>query len=503
MKNIVYLLSLLLLASCSDFLDLDNPNKKTTQSYWQTQEDLEAGVAAIYNSLVEEAPSGYWAIEAMQMKECRTENFQTRNDVQGRFAISTFKNTPSTDVSSKIFRSFYIGIFRANQVIHYASQVKNIDENKRNELVAEAKFLRGLNYFHLAIEFGDAPIITKLITDQADYFVEKSPQSEIWKQVIADLGEAKKYLPVRYPSSQTGRATRGAAIAYLGKAYLYQGKWNEAEQEFKSLVDNEQTYGYGLLDNYAELFDGQHENSKESVFEIQFSLEGGPDIWTGNPAMRTRATTIAQECAPGEVGGWFELFPTKVLLDAFLKERAADGSFDPRALATIAWNYPGCVFYTYNFVEKFGANAIWIRKNQNWWNKDEGDWKSTLNEYGMRYADVLLMLAEAYTMQKKMPQAIPLVNRIRARARLEDKSAIAATWTQDQMMKEIMHQRNLEFAREGFHFYDLRRWGTLEQVIKDSKVDGYANYSSRYEYYPIPEQELYNNPKMTQNDAWK
>lgn len=502
MKNIICLLSLLLLASCSDFLGLDNPNKKTSQSFWQTPEELESGVASVYNALVEE-PSGYWNIEAMQMKECRTENFLSRNDVQGRFAISTFKNTPSTDVSAKIFRSFYIGIFRANQVIHYADQIKNIDEKKKNELVGEAKFLRGFNYFNLAIEFGDVPVITKLISDQSEYFTSKSPQSEVWKQVVSDLEEAKKYLPISYPSSQIGRVTQGAAIAYLGKAYLYQAQWDKAEQELKSLADNESTYGYGLLDTYADLFDGEHENSKESVFEIQFSLEGGPDIWTSNPAMRTRATTMGQECAPGEIGGWFELYPSPILLNAFLKEKAADGSFDPRALATIAWDYPGCTFYTYNFQEKFGKEAVWLRKNQNWWNKDEGDWKSTLNEYGMRYADVLLMLAEAYTMQSKVSLAAPLVQRIRERAHLQDKSAVMNTWSKEIMMNEIMHQRNLEFVREGVHFYDLRRWGALEKVIKDSKVDGYMNYSSRYEYFPIPEQELNNNPNITQNDAWK
>ena len=503
MKNIVCLLSLLLLASCSDFLDLDNPNKKTSQSFWQTEEELESGIAAIYNSLVEESPSGYWCIEAIQMKECRTENFQTRNDVQGRFAISTFKNTPSTDVSAKMFRSFYVGIFRANQVIEYADQVKNIDETKKNQLVAEAKFLRGLNYFHLAMEFGDAPIITKLIADQSEYFTAKSPQADVWKQAMSDLEEAKKYLPTTYPAAQAGRATQGTAIAYLGKAYLYQGQWEKAEQELKSLVDDEQKYGYGLVENFADLFDGQHENSKEAVFEIQFSLEGGPDIWTDNPAKRTRATTIAQECGPGEVGGWFELYPTKVLLDAFLKEKAADGSFDPRALATLAWNYQGCIYYTYNFEEKFGKDAVWMRKNQNWWNKDEGDYKSALDEYGMRYADVLLMLAEAYTMQGKVSLAAPLVHRIRERAKLQDKSSVMAAWSKDDMMKEIMHQRNIEFAREGVHFYDLRRWGTLGQVINDSKSEGYANYTSRYDYYPIPEQELLNNPNITQNDAWK
>jgi len=439
----------------------------------------------------------------MQMKECRTENFTTRNDVQGRYAISTFKNTPSTTQSSNIFKSLYVGIFRANQVIHYADQMTEVDEAAKRTLVAEAKFLRGLSYFILAIEFGDVPIVTNMITDQSEYFTSKSTQEEVYNQAISDLQEAKTSLPVKYSSDKTGRATKGAAIAFLGKTYLYTEQWDKAEQEFRLLTDNEGEYGYGLLENYAHLFDGNHENNMEGVFEIQFSLEGGPDIWTSNPAMKVRSTTMAQELAPGEVGGWFELIPTKVLLNAFLKEKTKDDEFDPRALATLAWNYPGCVYYTYDFAEKFGTDAVWPRKNQNWWNKDEGDWKSTLNEYAMRYADVLLMLAEAYTMQNKVSQAAPLVHRIRERAQLTDLSSTMSTWSRDQMMQEIMHQRNIEFAREGMRFYDLRRWGTLEQVIKESQVEGYANYSSRYNYYPIPEQELNNNPNITQNDAWR
>ncbi|GBU06790.1 membrane protein [Bacteroidales bacterium] len=501
MKKILFASTLLLLVSCADFLNLENPNKQTSQSFWHTPEQLESGVASIYNALTEE-PAGYWEIQAQQMKECRTENFSSRNDVQARFAVSTFRNTPSTTISDQIFRSLYVGIFRANQVIHYADQVKNIDEQTKNDLLAEAKFLRALNYFHVAIEFGEAPLVTKLISDKADYFTSKSTQAEIWSQVVLDLEAAKKDLPIERPSKQTGRATRGAAIAYLGKAYLYQGLFEKAESEFKTIVDNQASYPYGLLEDYASLFDGKNENSKESVFEIQFSLYGGPDIWTSNQSKRTRATTMAQECAPGEVGGWFELIATPVLLQALLKEKTKDDAFDPRALATLAWNYPDCKYYTYDFAEKFGENAIWIRKNQNWWNKDEGDWKSTLNEYAMRYADVLLMLAESYTMQNKVSLAAPLVQRIRERAKLKDIADAMNGWSQEQMMIEIMHQRNVEFAREGLHFYDLRRWNTLEQVIKDSKVEGYNNYAPRYQYFPIPEQELNNNVNMTQNDAW-
>jgi tetratricopeptide (TPR) repeat protein len=492
---------LALLSSCSEDLELQNPSKVTTGSFWQTQDDLESGLATVYNVLVDNNNAGYWEIQAMQLKENRTENFVARNDVPGRYAVSTYKNTPSTNETTGMYKAMYIGIFRANQVINYAPQIKNIDETKRAQLVAEATFLRGLNYFNLVNEFGSVPIFTDLVKESADYFKEKSTEEEVWKQVIADFeSAATSPLPEIYSSALKGRVTKNTAIAYLGKSYLYLKDWAKAEEQFSKLVNNESANGFGLLDDYAQLFDGKHENSKESVFEIQFSRQGGATIWGGNPSERTRATTMAQELAPGEVGGWFELLPTKVLLQAMTKEKTIDGAFDPRALTTLAWNYPGSIYYNYDFASKFGANAIWIRKNQNWWNNDEGDWKSELNEYAMRYADVLLMLAEAKTMQGKVGEAIPLVKRIRDRAKLA--TIVMTGWSQTQMMDEIMHQRNVEFAREGIHWYDLRRWGTLEKVIKESQVGGYLNYSAKYNYFPIPESELNNNPKMTQNANW-
>ncbi len=186
-----------------------------------------------------------------------------------------------------------------------------------------------------------------------------------------------------------------------------------------------------------------------------------------------------------------------------LQETTEGGDFDPRATATLAWNYPGCVFYQNGFDTTYESDAVWLRKNQNWWNTNEGDWKSELNEKGMRYSDVLLMLAEAYTMDGKISDAAPLVQRIRSRADLVDKETEMSGWNTNQMMDEIMHQRNVEFAREGLHFYDLRRWNKLEEVIKASQVEGYLNYTSKYEYYPIPESELENNPNMSQNGSWQ
>lgn len=505
MKKIILLFTAaILMMACSESeLDLNNPNKITAETFWKTQSDLESGLSSAYYSMIEFSPGApYWGIQTMQMKEARTENFYSRNDVGARYDISMYKETPSNSIVGDLYSSLYTGIFRTNQVLYYADGI-DMDATEKATIVAEAKFLRGLYDFILAIEYKDAPLITTLIQNKSQYFNKKSTQAEIYAQVEKDLTEAIPDLPKINTDERVGRASQASAIGLLGKVYLYEEKWADAQAQFESLVKNESSYGLGLLDNYAELFDGNHENSKEAVFEIQFSTQGGTDIWTNNSPSRVRSTTMGEELAPPEVGGWNELWPTQTLLNAMLQEKTADGEVDPRAYATLAWNYKGCVFYNKPFAKTFGENAIWIRKCQNWWNDDEGDWKSTLDEYAMRYADVLLMLAESYTMQDQVAKAAPLVQRIRTRAKLADTSATMATWDKATMMQEIMHQRNVEFAREGFHFYDLRRWGTLQQVIKDSGRMGSSNYTTKFEYYPIPEAELDNNPNMIQNDAWK
>ena len=503
-KVISYFVVLFLLVGCSEeFLTLDDPSRTTVVRFWVNESNLTQGIAATYKALSEESDGGYYMRTNPQICDGRTENFQVSTDVTGRYEIGSYVNTISNNNTYQIFRCQYHGIFRANQVLTYAPGIENIAESTRNTIMGEAKFLRGLYYFHLVNEFGSVPITTKLAETSEDYFVENSPIADVWAQIISDWNDAEAALPVRWGPEMTGRATKGAAIAFKGRAYLYQKEWNKAIAEYEKLLDNNE-YGYELMEDYAHLWDGQHRNCKESIFEIQYS-RNQPDVWGGRQAT---GTVYAQEVAPFAAGGWEEILPTKTLLSAMTKELTANGDFDPRAKATIAWNYPGCIHYQARFDSVFkdaidqGQVPIHNRKNCNWWNKDEGDWRSDLNEIPMRYADVLMSLAEAYTMTGQVPKAVPLVHRIRERAQLADKRNEMNGWNQDQMMTEIMHQRNVEFVREYVHFFDLRRWGTLEKVIRDSQELGWQNFRTRHEYYPIPENELKANPKVTQNPAW-
>lgn len=499
-------IGLVFLIGCSeDFLNLDSPTQVTTLKFWQTPTDLEQGIAATYKMLSEESDGSYYMRTNPQLTEGKTENFTVSTDVTGRYEIGSYVNTMSNNNSYQVFRAQYRGIFRANQVLHYAPQIQNISEDLRNIVIGEAKFLRGLYYFHLVNEFGAVPMTTEIAQSSDDYFKDKATEEEVWAQIISDWDDAESKLPVNWESKWAGRATRGAAIAFKGRAYLYQAKWNEAITEYEKIQNNLATYGYDLLDNYEQLWDGKHENSKESIFEVQYSRIKA-DVWGGRTAS---STVYPQEVCSNEAGGWEEILPTKTLLEAMTKELTATGGFDPRATATIAWNYPGCIYYTMKFDSLYskeeletGKPVIHNRKLCNHWNRDEGDWRSELNEIPMRYADVLLGLAEAYTMTNQVGKAAPLVHKIRTRAKLTDKLATMTTWNQTQMMEEIRHQRNMEFTREFVHFFDLRRWGILEQTIQASKKLGWANFRKRNEYYPLPELELNANPKLEQNPDW-
>lgn len=498
-KTIIILAVTLQLTACSeDLLDLKNPNLLTTDTFWETRGDVMSAFASAY-SLLRDVNGGYWGVRGVELTNGRGDDFFIRNDVKDLYQFSTFTNAPDNGVVTNIFNNFYRGIFRCNQVLENIAEVP-MDEEEKVQLIAEAKFLRGLNYFHLVINFGDVPIRMEVPQGQEEYYIPKSPAEDVWQQVFKDLGEAKAGLPLAYPPDWTGRATKGAAAAYLGKAYLYHEDWDKAEAEFSELM--QAPFEYDLMENYADNFTAEQENNAESVFEIQVQDVGGTNPWDVGSSNEALGVTTAQEFAPAEVAGWFEAYPTDKIYNAFQEEKTPGGDFDERMYVTLVWDYPGAMYYNRPFSEfksEFGFKSR-FRKYQNWHNDNEGRFISNINERALRFAGVLLMYAEAVTMQGRPQEAYAAVNRIRQRAAL---AALPGGYGQEQMMAEIQHQRMLEFCREGLRFYDLRRWGMLEEEISSSDKVGrqYLNVQ-KHAYFPIPQAELDNNPEMEQNPNW-
>jgi len=489
--------------ACDSELDQMNPNVVTQENFWKTESDVLSGLAATYKVL-RGVDNGYWGVRGVELTNGRGDDFFIRNDVKALYELSTFSNTPSTDTPSAIFTGCYTGIFIGNQIIENMA-TEEISQAEKAACIAEAKFLRGLNYFNLVINFGAVPIFTTVPQTRDDYFVAQSEETVVWAQIESDFNDAIASLPVTYPEQWVGRATKGSAVGYLGKAYLYQEKWADAEAQFALLTTPtgmpKAPYNYDLLPDYKDNFLPGSDNNIESLFEIQNQNVGGVEPWAGENANESQGVTTAQEFAPTEVGGWFEAHATEKIFNEFQEEKTVDGDFDPRMYASLAWDYPGSTFYNLPFSEfssPFGYSSK-IKKYQNYYDDNEGIWISEINEKALRFADVLLMYGEALTMQGRAAEAAPLVNRVRQRANLDPLTTLGQT----QMMEEIRHQRMIEFFREGLRFYDLKRWGLIQQEVEDSdKVGKGLLVLPKHEYFPIPQNERNTNPEIDQNPHW-
>jgi hypothetical protein len=503
----IFLGAAMLLGGCKkSTLELNNPNQITTSTYWKTENDVLSSLAATYG-LLKNVNGGFWGVRGIELSNGRGDDFFIRNDVGALYQLSTFTNTTENGTANDLFNTSYRAIFRTNQVLENIDRVPSLDAQKKKQYIAEAKFLRGLNYFILVINFGDVPLRLTVPQSKEDYFVAKSPEADVWKHIKQDFTESAADLPVSYSSEWVGRATKGAALGFLGKSYLYTKDWANAESTLKQLTTS--PFNYQLIPNYADNFVPTKENNQESVFEIQLSDVGGTNPWAGENANESLGVTTAQEFAPAEVAGWFEVSFTDKLFNEFKKEKTTTNEFDPRMYTTMIWNYPNATFYNKPFTDfklLFQYQTM-IKKYQNWWQNNEltgtsgaVNYTSSNNERALRYADILLMLAEALTMQGKVPEAYPFINQIRSRVQLAN---VQQGLSQDQMMAEIRHQRMIEFAREGQRFYDLKRWGLLQQEISNSDKEGKQFFvPGKHELFPIPQNEMNSNPEMRQNPNW-
>jgi len=232
-KILIFTLTAFGLFSCKkEVLDKTNPNQITSATYWKTESDVQAALAATY-TLFRDVNSGYWGVRGIELTNGRGDDFFIRNDVADLYRLSTFTNTPDNGPVNDFWNGSYRAIFRANQVIENVGKVPGLSDAAKAAYVSEAKFLRGVNYFNLVINFGDVPLHLKVPVSKDDYFVAKSPEADVWKQVIQDFTDAAANLPTSYPSNFVGRATKGAAIAYMGKAQLYSKDYTGAETTLK------------------------------------------------------------------------------------------------------------------------------------------------------------------------------------------------------------------------------------------------------------------------------
>lgn len=496
------------LVSCDDQLNQTNPNKATEDTFWKDETDFNLALTSCYTPLKNALNGGYYGTRGVMLRIARADEVDFRNDISDVYTINRFTNSNTNSLTQGMFYQFYNALYRTNSIMQKLEEKKSqFSEEFQNAVTGECLFIRGFYLFQLAKEFKDVPLRLTASQSPSTFPLAKSSQSEVWQQAILDLQQAASLLPV---TNKIGKPTRGAANAALGKIYIYQQEWQKAIEVLQPLTQS--PYTYKLVDDFYWNFDDEHENNAESIFELLIEDIGGTDLWgNGENINSTQSNTRPKEYAAAEVGGWYEANPTQQMMNMFLKEKDKDGNYDYRARCSVAWDYEGCTYYMKPFREVFAQdkwNTCWILKYQNWKTREDepSPAMSFINERAIRYADVLLMLAEAYLNQGNVEAAVGYINQIRQRANLNDYSGAR---TKEAVFEDLVHQRAVEFFVEGERFYDLRRWGLLEETLQSCDAIRSQNFQSgknsgtnKFYYFPIPAKELETNELCTPSDGW-
>jgi hypothetical protein len=463
-----------------DILSQVNPNQPLVSLSWQTSDDAVRGSTACYAGLQGLGMYRRWLNFAFDLRD----DIGWSQSPWGELADFTrfVQQNYDFEVSSTIWRDHYRTIFRCNQVLDRVPTIKGMDATLQKRILAEAKFLRALSYFNLASLYGNVPLDLAYSTD-LNRPVTQAKEADVWAQVYKDLQEATPDLPVSYGASDVGRATKGAAQALLGKAYMQNKRWAEAQAQF-DLVINSGTYR--LVPTYTDNFRHTSENNAESIFEVQFSDEkkggndsgGGPDATSSQGSQRSQFWGVPSYVPPsfgfndGEVRPW--------LVNEFLQESTVAGQRDPRLAATVFYNrrdqtqFPSALpsdgdtlAYGVGFLTRYGNNArdrarVYWRKYQTDYYRQFEDFDSPINQRVIRYADILLLQAEALNEQGRTTDAVALINQVRQRPSVNLAPLSTSGFTRDGLRTQLMHERATELAGEGVRWFDLQRWGLLD-----------------------------------------
>ena len=479
-----------LLPGCTD-LDLTNPNQISTGTFWQTEAQATQGINATYNALLNNGTYGRWLGFAYDIRSDIGTSTSPWADLANfnKFTLTDY----DFEVSREIWQHHYQGIFRANQVVANVPNV-SMDAATRDRIVGEARFIRALLYFNLLNLYGgNIPLIItpSLPADRP----ASAGAAAVWAQIETDLTEAAPALPAAYAGADVGRATSGAALALLGKVLLQQRKWGEASTVLQQVIDSDQ---YDLMPNYADNFTAMAENNQESVFEVQF----GDRTLLASGVRGLNIAKMIGPCGPGFCDG----LPTRWYFDQFRQERTVDDQPDPRLDATLYYNRPGGMdVYGQSFTDRYGAtsDAIYFKKWGEYYIPGDQDWDAAINNRVIRYADVLLMQAEALNEQDQPANAAPLVNEVRARVNMP---AISTTLNQAQMRERILRERMFELGLEGSRWLDLER----QNLLTAANLETLRNHDSDFDFFtvgksevlPIPVSEINLNPNVHQNTNW-
>jgi len=518
--------------NCCDVskLELVNPNVLTSEIYFKTETQVQQAVNAVYAEM--QTHGLYQRTIFYAMDNMAYEQVMNPAAEADKMQYSNFTFDANHGAIGEYWKNCYTGINRANFVINNEEAINKIPVGlmslaKKNKYIGEAQFLRALYYFLLVTRFGDIPLY---LGDPAEEKgLPRTPKAEIWAQIEIDLNSAaEKCFPKNL--EENGRATSGAAWALLGKAHLFQANASNdqadyiaAKNAFLHVINDIENYA--LEDIYADNFKEETEHGLESIFEVEFNPElGVNDIWSSDGSGLNEGTFRAMEYG---CFNWYNVTPIGDLVEEF--ETLADNGVkaDPRLGYCIyqtgdLYNNGADTVMINNDTIRFwdGKTEVWYRygwrKYQNYYKQksESYNYYSGINTKVIRFADVLLMMAEVENELGNIPEAIDYLNQVRNRADVMmpnyDTPAMDAIYpvsNKEQLRIVIEHERKIELCSEQVRFNDLVRWRRLEAFIREVlpgvvefRRDA-VNFDPAIHYlWPIPQAEINSNPAITEDD---
>lgn len=473
MKKSIFILSLagsLLFTSCESFLNEPLKGEQSSETIFNNVDDANLALTGVYNNLSFTTSSNMiWVFGDIASDDAvKGGNPGDQADIA---SIDNFEVKSNNGILLTYWTFTYEGISRANNVINGVYN-SGIDDATKQQMIAEAKFIRAYHYFNLVNIWGKIPLRLEP-TSISNVNLGLSEVADVYAQIEKDLKEAAIVLPADYGSADKGRVTKGAAFGLLAKAQLYQQKWDET---ISTIVNDIEPLGYALESNYATLFRLGAENSKEVLFAVRHLSNKNPGL--GN--------SLNQWFAPLSENGYYFNAPTASYVASF-DETTIDGETDPRLDISIGrdghdwvngeafdptWSITGYL------VKKHNQPLVEVPTGT----KGDGG----LPYIYMRYADILLMKAEAYTEKGNLSDGVAALDKVRARAGLDRVKAV----NQLQMRSAIYTERRRELGFEFHRFFDLMRWG--QEVASSALGPNFKWESPRY-YFPLPQTEVDSN----------
>lgn len=523
---VIYIAFNLLWSSCSkDFLERENPETLAIDNFFKTEEDFRIAMAGVYNVLVR---SDYYNVVMVRYLELASDDAQPGDDPEFNSLmgdpIDNFYLTPENFISINIFLASYVGIARAN-VVFSNIRKSQLSEEFKNNIEAEARFLRALFYFNLVRLFGDVPMFLEEVTDEQDIMIPRTPVARVYEEgIIPDLLFASENLPRSWQGQEIARVNQWAAKALLAKVYITiasqnndKGYFQEAREELWEIIQNGP---FSLEEKYEKLFDVDNSHGKESIFEISYlsgqyfyRFEG---IGTGNyiPQRNGIGSYYNLTYSPrfqGGVGGEWSFNGWGICVPTTSNDNRGNGNYavphgtgiteafqegDRRKRVTILdYYHEADSLYrdtTNTFVKPpdYNLSPYNVNKYTAWENSDNGE--ADDNFYILRLADVYLMFAEAENEINNGPTelAYEYLNRVRRRAYglspetpsdIIDYSGLSYT----DFLENVYVERRLELAFEGHRWFDLIR--RPEKALEILHRQGKTNATKERLLLPVPQ----------------